>query len=131
MTTEEMRPEAMDRVHELLSNRQRRHLLYLFLDAERWSVEAVSMRLVAAERNVPIDAVAENDRRRVAVSLVHDHLPRLADYGVIEYDDRSGDAVRSARFDELRPFVEQARSMERRTRSDGDLARLRPERQSN
>lgn len=30
------------------------------------------------------------DRDQLAVRLVHSHLPKLADYGVIEYDLRSG-----------------------------------------
>lgn len=30
---------------------------------------------------------------RALISLVHNHLPRLADHGVIEYDRRSGDVL--------------------------------------
>lgn len=33
------------------------------------------------------------DRERLAIQLQHTHLPKLADYGVVEYDRRSG-AVR-------------------------------------
>lgn len=30
------------------------------------------------------------ERDQLAVKLVHSHLPKLAEYGVIEYDPRSG-----------------------------------------
>ncbi|WP_049927472.1 DUF7344 domain-containing protein [Halopiger goleimassiliensis] len=109
---EEMRSETVDRVYDLLSHRRRRRLLYLLLETDRRSVENVAHRLAVVESEDSTDAEDEDARRRLAISLHHDHLPRLEEYGIIEYDvDRRTIAVADG-FDEIRPFVERARASE-------------------
>jgi hypothetical protein len=58
------------------------------------SVDVVNLGDLAegvAERDVEAGAAAgvEDHRRRVVVDLHHNHLPRLADAGVVDYDPRS------------------------------------------
>lgn len=107
-----MRPETVDRIHGLLSDQRRRYLCYLLRESTTWTVDEVSRRLTAWEQDVPMTAIREDDRRRVTVSLVHNHLPRLADDG-IEYDADREEIERTATFDGIESFVEHAAAMER------------------
>ena len=105
-------PSTLDDVFGLLSESRRRYLLYHFLENDWANVENLSRRIAAWEGDTAVRAVDEDDREKVAVSLVHNHLPRLADHDVVEYDSRSGDVVTANGFEELRPFVEQAQAIE-------------------
>ena len=104
--------ESLDVVYELLADSRRRLLLYQFRAKQVSTIEELSRNIAASERGVPVDSVSEEDRKSVVTALHHNHLPRLSSRGVIEFDDRSGDVVRSERFDEIRPFVEQAYTVE-------------------
>ncbi|MFC4541676.1 hypothetical protein ACFO5R_07025 [Halosolutus amylolyticus] len=80
-----------DAVFEALADARRRTVLSV-LENERGSLSARSLaRSVAAreigasERSVPSDRVD-----RVLASLVHVHLPTLADAGLVAYDDSAG-----------------------------------------
>ncbi len=100
------RPD-LDAVFTLLANPRRRLLLSHFLESDYGNVETLSRHIAAREQDAHPRAVSEDDRTEVAVSLVHDHLPRLADHDVVDYDARSGDVVTAAGFGEVQPFVEQ------------------------
>ncbi|WP_255169784.1 DUF7344 domain-containing protein [Natrononativus amylolyticus] len=99
-------------VFSLLSNARRRSLLYLLLNSEYATVDDLATKIVAWEQGCSLREVSEDDHRRVAVSLVHVHLPRLADENVVDYDDRNGDVVTASGFDRLRPFLEDAYASE-------------------
>jgi hypothetical protein len=84
--TDEPEP-AVDPLGErfaLLANRERRHLLYCL----RSSPSGVDLEelaaCVASFRDPPADAT------RILTRLHHDHLPRLADAGLVAYDDGAG-----------------------------------------
>lgn len=102
----------VDVAFDLLSESRRRRLLYHFLESEYDTVETLSRRIAAWEAEVEPRKVSEDDRERVAIALVHNHLPHLAQHGVVEYDARSGDVVRADGFDDLRPLIECARDLE-------------------
>ena len=115
MTTTE--PLDLDDAFALLANAQRRHLLYRLQDSSYATVESLAQTLAAVETETSVRAVPDETVDRVAISLVHEHLPRLADAGVVEFDARSGDVVTADRFDALAPFVERAQSFEGSTDS--------------
>lgn len=102
----------LDTVFTLLADSRRRYVCYHFLKTEYATLENLSRRIAGWEAGVAPRAVSEDDREAVAVSLVHKHLPRLADADVVDYDVRSGDVVASDRFEAIRPFLEEARSIE-------------------
>lgn len=129
MTSEKLRPATIDRLYDLLSESRRRYLLYLLSASGRQSVDELARRLVARERTGSTSAGSESKRQRVVTALVHNHLPRLAEHDVVDYHaDRKtvepGDA-----FDEIEPFLEHARSIERppHRRSDSATTRTRTE----
>ncbi|ELY98792.1 DUF7344 domain-containing protein [Natrialba asiatica] len=80
-------PTAIDDAFDLLANQRRR----LFLEVMTTYEDDLTLPDVAEEVAVreTDTAVAELSADRVAetyISLYHDHLPRLVDAGLIEYD---------------------------------------------
>lgn len=102
MATAEFDPET---AYSLLANPRRRQVLDRFRRSRVWTVDELAAEVAAVERDVAVDAVDDDTHERFAISLVHNHLPRLADHGVVEWDQRSGDAVRADRFEALEPFL--------------------------
>lgn len=112
MTSERIQPATVDRVYDLLSDRRRRHLLYLLLDADRLSIDEIALRLAAWEGETPMTAVEDDRRRRIGTALRHNHLPRLADHDVIEYDPDRETVVPGPDFDTVDSFVRRASAVE-------------------
>lgn len=108
----ESQSSVSDTAFTLLANSRRRYLLYHFLENDWATVEALSRRIAAWEADVQVQEIDDDDREWVAVSLVHNHLPRLADHDVLEYDPRNGDVVTSSGFERIRPFVERSCEIE-------------------
>jgi DNA-binding transcriptional ArsR family regulator len=84
---------ALDRYFDALSDRRRRYALYELQRSGSVSEEELARRIAARETGRPADDLAAEDYRRVQSDLHHDHLPRLADYGLVAFDPRS-EAVR-------------------------------------
>lgn len=91
LPTEWLRTAELDTVFEVLSHHRRRYVLY-YLDRMPGSV---------ADRTLLVDAVrhCESSRRDsgeepaatvVEMDLHHNHLPRLEDAGLVDYDRRDG-----------------------------------------
>ncbi|NKE37342.1 hypothetical protein GWG54_16265 [Natronococcus sp. JC468] len=74
----------------VLSDSDRQHVLEELLETEGRTTVGVLADQLAARRKNRAD---ELDREHAEVRLVHNHLPRLADHGVIEYDRESGEVV--------------------------------------
>lgn len=107
MTTADL---SLDSIYGILSEARRRYVLYYFLENEHANVEGLSVEIAAWEQGASIDTVSEEAKKRVTTSLIHSHLPKLADHDLIEYDARTGDIVVSSQFDEIRETVELAKA---------------------
>ncbi|GAB3023879.1 DUF7344 domain-containing protein [Natronobiforma cellulositropha] len=92
-------------VRSLVCEPRRRLVLSLLLERQRVTLDLVTLSLATSEL-LETDADPERRPPRVAVSLVHNHLPRLADHDLLEYDARSGDIVRTRRFEAFRSTIE-------------------------
>ncbi|MDQ2049804.1 hypothetical protein RBH26_04845 [Natronolimnohabitans sp. A-GB9] len=110
----------MEAACSLLAESQRRYLLYQLAERGGGNVEDLVTEIAAWERDVRPDQVDKEIRQQIYVSLVHNHLPRLADYGIIDYDLRSGDIVLDDGFEDIKPLLEQFRQ----TEEDPELRQL-------
>lgn len=102
MELETATPLALDTVFGLLSDQRRRYVLYSLNRSRRGvaSVEELVEFVVRMEkRSEHHEAVAEDLYRR--------HLPKLAEAGVIEHDERSG-TVRYWCLPSLQEWLEHA-----------------------
>ncbi|MEY7849439.1 hypothetical protein AB7C87_09625 [Natrarchaeobius sp. A-rgal3] len=102
----------MEAACSLLAESERRYLLYLLAEDRGANIEEFISQVAAWELDEPTAAIGKETRQRIYVSLVHNHLPRLADYDIIEYDLRSGDIVLDEGFDDIKPLLEQFRQTE-------------------
>ncbi|WP_276253780.1 DUF7344 domain-containing protein [Halomontanus rarus] len=87
-TTNEMRK---DEIYTCLAHHRRRRIL-AFLDDRSSLVSDTELatRIGAAESNVALEDVSENDARSILVELNHTHLPRLVDAGFVTWNRDAG-----------------------------------------
>lgn len=86
-----MCPEV-DRAFEQLSSRYRRLILLLL---KRGAVETVD------------DAIARTEREGNAeIALVHTHLPKLAEFGYVEWNRDTRALSKGPHFEEIEPLIE-------------------------
>ncbi|MBX0348351.1 DUF7344 domain-containing protein [Haloarcula pellucida] len=52
------------------------------------------------------DSESESDAVDRLVSMHHVHLPKLADYGFIEWNQDTHEVIKGPKFDEIRPLLE-------------------------
>lgn len=99
---------SLDAVFELLADRRRRYALYYLAEVgedRALDVEDVAARVAEWEREWDsaggaadstgdepgaTDSAPTDRQERVRVDLHHNHLPRLADAGLVDYDARTG-----------------------------------------
>ncbi|WP_265108804.1 DUF7344 domain-containing protein [Halosolutus halophilus] len=83
----------------------RRQLVLSHLDpGERATVTELVDEIAAWERTEQSDAGDPIDRRRIEISLVHKHLPRLADHDVVDYRPESNEVVLTTPIDDGVPI---------------------------
>lgn len=105
MCPSDQRSLGTDAVCSLLENSRRRTLLSVVLETDAETDEELARRVAARERNRPLADVSDDVRDRVYVALVHNHLPRLADHDVLEYDRATGTVEPDDAIEELEPLV--------------------------
>lgn len=87
-----------------LAHPYRRHLLrYLTLNKYMVTVEDIAEEIAAQDQDKKRAAVTEDERKRVQLHLFHNHLPRLRDAGLVDYDEKSGMV---ALTEKARPAIE-------------------------
>lgn len=84
-----------DRLFEALANVHRRRLLFALVDDESQDVSELA--------GVPWSL---SESEETMVNKRHVHLPKLADYGFIEWDRNDQLVSRGPQFDEIEPILE-------------------------
>ncbi|MDS0299373.1 ArsR family transcriptional regulator [Halogeometricum sp. S1BR25-6] len=81
-----MEDPTSDSVFRCLADERRRHILGYFRNSDDDTASFDDLVDYVTEREGQSSAP---DREAVAIDLHHRHLPILADYGVIDFDDRA------------------------------------------
>jgi len=99
--------DRQDGLFDALSDPQRRFALeYLRNEGGSVAVDELVTELVAWEVGRPVSERTSGDRSAVEISLVHTHLPKLAEAGFISYDAAEGRVALADRTDEVRAQLE-------------------------
>ena len=85
-------------VWHLLSDPRRRCVLEQLYSIERTTLAALARGIESRSEVSRSDGETGTaaSRRRIEIALAHDHLPRLADHGVIAYDPSTLEVVLTA-----------------------------------
>ena len=75
---------------EVLSNQRRRFAVYAVSGEDEVELGTLAERIAAWENEQPVEQVTSDERKRVYTALQQSHLPKLAEAGLIDYDDRAG-----------------------------------------
>ena len=81
---------AEDQFYRILVNPQRRRLLYYLLAEKESTVEELATVLSGWETTTTGMMQTHADYSAVRLTLIHNHLPQLADAGLVEYDSDDG-----------------------------------------
>lgn len=77
---------SSDKVYKALADEQRRHLiLYLIEQDTAVPLSRLAMELTSRSNDVPLTEVTSAEQEQMRLRLEHDHLPRLADYGLLSW----------------------------------------------
>ncbi|WP_128477783.1 DUF7344 domain-containing protein [Halorussus pelagicus] len=94
---------------DLLRDARRRGVLYTVNRNGRTSVSELARRIAAWQSDGRDESI---DPASVETSLVHAHLPKLADAGAVEYDRQRGVVAPIGATPDLEPLLERTRERE-------------------
>lgn len=99
-------PDGLQRetVYSLLDDVVREHLLWYLSVVDRTTTREFAERVVTWQRETAVDLGVKTPRS-VIIQLVHNHLPRLDEYDVVDYDRSRNTVTSGANFDALEPYV--------------------------
>lgn len=100
--------ERIDRACDVLGSAHRRCVIYTLQENGRTDLGGLADAVVSAG--------LADDRQRAAASLVHNHLPKLADSGVVSYADPEEAVSLDDGVEALDPFL----AVAAREELDGD-----------
>ena len=83
--------KTLSRYLEALARPRRRYILYYLYEHDGDNVSELAKYVLSLERNRAMSDITEDECRPIRAELHHNHLPRLADDGLISYDLRTGD----------------------------------------
>ena len=83
---------SRDGTLEVLSNQRRRFAIHALKrrDGEAVSVSDLAEQVASWENDKPPEKLTHRERKRVRNALRQFHLPKMADYGFIDYDKQRG-----------------------------------------
>lgn len=94
--------EALD-----LCRNQRRRIVLTVLAEEHGSltVDDLTAAVLEHDHQTPATEVPDDVTARVRLSLYHEHLPKMASTGVVEYDPEQLLVEPTEQFDRLQPYL--------------------------
>lgn len=106
MSPNELDKLTQDTAYDLLSNARRRLVISHLRGAEEpVSVSELSERIAAWENDIPVEELSDQQIKRVYVSLYQIHIPKLDEFGLVDYDKDSGEVALTPRVSELDNYL--------------------------
>ncbi|TYL35996.1 hypothetical protein CV102_24915 [Natronococcus pandeyae] len=102
----------IDELLSALSHRRRRDVLYALSENEVTDVDSLATTIAAREADLPPEQIDDDEREPVLIDLYHNHLPKLADHNLVEYDSRSGAVRWTPLSDDLEQILECCHALE-------------------
>lgn len=88
-----------DQIFEVLSNSRRRRLIYLLYHAGgEGDLRDLAREIASAEQDTPAD---EDQYKRLYISLYQTHVPKLEEYGIVEYNSDTKQVTLTDRVDQV------------------------------
>jgi len=97
MTSNVTQHRSLDDALDALADRWRRALLLALLESNPQSTDPPAWK---------IDGGDDEDELDPLVKLRHVHLPKLEDYGFVEWDREADEIRKGPQFAEIRPLLE-------------------------
>jgi hypothetical protein len=76
----------LDRVYEALAHSRRRYLCYSLLADPEWTAIDLAGKIAAWEHGIAESDVTTEQAERVYVTLLHTHVPKLVEEGIVSFD---------------------------------------------
>lgn len=95
-----------DRVFALLKNPRRRAVLVHLRETPTTTLSDLADQIAAEENDTTPEQLSSSERKRVYISLYQNHLPKLAEFGAIDYDQSRGDVSRCERARRLQQYLD-------------------------
>lgn len=100
---------SKDDAFHLLQNARRRAVLRYMLEQDeqdRFVMRDIAEAVAAWEHDTTVRQLSSDERQRVYIALYQNHLPKLAEMGVIEYNQSRGHVTPKPAITLLDPFLE-------------------------
>lgn len=98
--------DAFDTLFTLLRDPRRRTIIAVLAACEgEIAVSDLTRAIAAHEHDGSVADVSNAERRRIAVSLHHDHIPRLAASEFVDYDDRRETVAATENLERVAPVL--------------------------
>lgn len=94
---DDRRTQSPDDLFEVLSHGYRRCILRTLANPDRRTAEGIGAILRSEEEGEP---------DILELELRHNHLPKLDDYGLVDWDPETETLARGPRFGEVEPFLD-------------------------
>lgn len=108
--TAEHRSITKDDLFHLLQNGRRRAVLRYFAahpEQDEFNMRTVAEAIAAWENETTVEQLSSDQRQRVYIALYQSHLPKLDEYGVIEYNQSRGLIVPTPLTALFEPYLEE------------------------
>ena len=94
-------------VFDILSNERRRYVLHHLLSKDgEADLRDLSLQVAAWENELEPDDVSRQQRKRVYATLRQTHLPRMAEAGIIEYDEDRSIATVTSQVEDIELYLD-------------------------
>lgn len=99
-------PLSKDDLFHILSNRRRRDALrYLTGYDGPVRMGDLATQVAAWEHNTTVERLTSQERKPVYIALYQNHLPKLSEHGLIEYNRPRGSVSRTDRADQCNQYL--------------------------